>query len=1287
MNYCKDKQLKLRYLFLGGEALPGELYNKLTGVFDVDNIINIYGPTEITINATSYTCKGKEYGETVPIGKPLFNYRVYILDQELNPVFPGGTGELFISGTGVSRGYLNRPELTNQKFLEVQKPFPKKVSGPRRERLYRSGDLCRWLANGNIEFLRRMDQQIKIRGFRVELGEIENCLLHYPGIKEAVVLAREEAAGDKYLCAYIVADKGCDETDVRNFLTKKLPNYMIPLFFVQLDKIPLTVNGKIDRIALPRTALKDNISYIAPRDEIEKKLVELWLDILYGEVLLPSQIQRTIGISDNFFELGGHSLKATILVFRIEKIFNVKIPLSEIFKNPRIKEIAGYIKDAVNWKYEQVELVEKKEYYSLSSAQERLYFLQQMDKDGTVYNLPSIMGVEGIVHKDKLEQSILGLIRRHESLRTSIEIIKEEPVQRIHEQVEFKIEYFNFSTGSTDNLNEKIHPSFIIHHFIRAFDFSKVPLLRVGLAALAEDKHLFMVDMHHIISDGISTQVLVKDFSALYTGNQLPEINLQYKDYAEWQNRGRTDKKIQEQGDYWKKEYEGEIPLLVLPVDFERPVVQGFEGNSINFEINKETSSTLKNLALKAGATLYIMLLALYTILLSKLSSQEDIVIGSPVAGRRHADLEKIIGMFVNTLALRNYPSGEKRFHDFLEEVKEKTLKAFENQEYQYEDLVEKIAVKRDAGRNPLFDSMFSLQNIDSQEIDIPGLKLVPYATESKISKFDLSLTVLEVQDKLLFTFEYSTKLFSETTIERFIAYFLNIINGVIENNRKRISEYEIITEVEKNRILFEFNNTGVVYPKDKTIHQLFAEQAEKFPDRIGIVGADEGEEKKRRREEKKDGGVETLRATSLHITYLQLNEQSDHLAGLLIEKGVKPNTIVGIMMERSVEMIVGILGILKSGGAYLPIDPGYPQERIDYMLKDSNAEILLTNKSEARISKHETNSNDQNTNVQNKNFENLAYIIYTSGSTGKPKGVLIAHSSAVNLFYAMQNEYPLEKSDTFLLKTSYVFDVSVIELFGWYMGGSRLAVLEKDGHKDPRVIVDSIEKHNVSHINFVPSMFSAFIEYLAGGKKHRTASLKYIFLAGEALLPTLIEKFRNLNTGIRLENIYGPTESTVYCSKYSLSGWNGISSIPIGKPLPNIKVYILNKYGFVQPVGVSGELFISGDGVSRGYLNNPELTAEKFVIRHSSLVNGDKRIVNSHRSLVSGKNQKIESPSNLPNDQCPMTNDRFYKTGDWPGGYPMAPLRGGTLGGLSNSWVASITRLKSGVFELNWVR
>ncbi|HLP47721.1 MAG TPA: condensation domain-containing protein, partial [Candidatus Kapabacteria bacterium] len=741
-------------------------------------LVNQYGPTETTIDTLAVECSAKR----VNLGKPISNVKVYILD-EYEKILPIGiVGELYITGAGVSRGYLNNPELTAIKFISVASYGVSSVA-----KIYKTGDIAKWLPDGNIEFIGRNDQQVKIRGFRIETGEIENRLLKHKDIKEAVVIVNEDGSGDKNLTAYTVSTGEMLDTELREYLLEELPNYMIPSYFVRLEKIPLTPNGKIDRKALPKPGLIAGESYIAPRDEIEKKLTVIWSEILN---------QSAIGINDNFFHLGGHSLKATILVSKIHKVFQVNVPLAEIFKTPTIKGLANYIKATIKDKYISIEPVEKKKYYSLSSSQKRLYVLYEMDRQGAGYNIPSFSILKGEIDKNRLEQTFTLLIDRHESLRTSFHIINDEPVQRIHDTVEFELEKLE---GRGDPLGSP---------FIRPFDLSKVPLLRVGLQKIKKDKHILMVDMHHIISDGISMNILVKDFMALYQKENLDKPLLQYKDFSNWQNIEKQKESIKRQEDFWIKEFAGEIPVLELPVDYPRPAVQSFAGHQIPFEIDKETTGVLKTLALEMGATMYMTLLSLYTVFLAKLANQEDIVIGSPIAGRRHTDLAEIIGMFVNTIVIRNYPSGEKDFSLFLLEVKEKTLKAFENQDYQYEDLVERVVIGRDTSRNPLFDTMFVLQNMEIAEINIPGLKLSPYPYENKTAKFDLTLTALEGEEKLLFNFEYGTKLFKAETVNRFITCFKNIVNGISENKDRRIADLEIITEEEKKKILFDFNDT-----------------------------------------------------------------------------------------------------------------------------------------------------------------------------------------------------------------------------------------------------------------------------------------------------------------------------------------------------------------------------------------------------------------------------------------------------------------------------------------------
>ncbi|HLP47901.1 MAG TPA: amino acid adenylation domain-containing protein, partial [Candidatus Kapabacteria bacterium] len=943
---------------------------------------NHYGPSETHVVTTLTIDPEGEIPELPSIGKPVTNTKIYIVNKWGYLLPLGIAGEILIGGVQVGRGYLNRPELTAEKFNQdesyaLRANFHHSSLTIHPSKLYCTGDLARWLPDGNIEFLGRIDYQVKIRGFRIELGEIEKRLLSHPGIKEAVVLMQDEE--DKYLCAYIVSDHEYGVSELREYLLSKLPDYMIPAYFVTLTKIPLTVNGKIDRKSLPKPGLKVNESYTPPRNKLEKKLVELWSEVLGKNKLNSSQLQLTIGIDDNFFNLGGHSLKATILISKIHKALNVFVPLAEVFKNATIRGLAEYIRSKVEEEYESIQPVEKKEYYELSSAQKRLYFLQQLEADNVAYNIPLIISLPKEIQIEKLTEVFKQLLKRHDSLRTSFQMLDDMPIQKIHDNVEFKIKRFEMDDNGRNDGHEVQE---IYSSFIRPFDLSLAPLLRIGFLK-KRDEVILLIDIHHIITDGTSQEVLREDFMSLYREEKLPYLQLQYKDFVEWKNSNKEREKLKEQELYWLNEFAGEIPVLRIPTDYVRPVVQSFAGNSLSFKIGIEETRSLNEMALREGATLFMVLAGVLNILLTKLSGQEDIAMGVPVAGRRHADLEKIIGMFVNTLALRNYPCGEKSFLVFLNELKDRTLSAFENQEYQFEDLVEKVVSQRDMSRNPLFDILLAVQNVKR----IPAARFEKDKTSEtaekekdddviQVSKFDLEINAWEVGEEIKIIFIYCTKLFKQETIERFIIYFKKIIAIIIQRPAIRIKDIEIITDEEKEQILNAFNQTAAIYPKNKTVPQLFAEQVEQTPDYIALVGAVEGEAKKRSGEEEKNSDLETLRATSLQIqmSYRQLNEQCNQLAGSLIEKGVLPGNIIGIKMERSVEMVIALIGVLKAGGTYLPIDPDYPQERIDYMLKDSNAKVLI-NKSEARTSKYETNPNVQKINDQNKNIEGLTVL------------------------------------------------------------------------------------------------------------------------------------------------------------------------------------------------------------------------------------------------------------------------------------------------------------------------
>jgi amino acid adenylation domain-containing protein len=792
----------LKYIFLAGEALLPELVERFNRFETFIKLENIYGPTEGTVYTSNYSLSAWNGIDGIPIGKPMQNIQLYIWDKEDRLLPVGAPGELCVSGAGLAMGYLNRPELTAEKFA-AELPSQARVAqrgGVGSNLLYKTGDLARWLPDGNIEFLGRIDQQVKIRGFRIELGEIENRLLKHEKITEAVVVAGEYGKtgvplpgmdpGEKYLCAYIAGTRqrvsaGDFPTpgELREFLLQRLPEYMIPSYFVPLDNIPLSPGGKVDRKALPEPGLTMlRKEYAAPTGEIEEKLVKIWSDVLG----MRDRETPAIGIDNNFFELGGHSLNATRVIARMHREFRVNFGMSELYDIPTIRGIARYIDGLETSRFTGIAAAEAKTYYSLSAAQNRLYLVHRGDPEGTGYNISALMLLEGKPEKEKFADTFKKLVERHESFRTTFKMIAGEAKQQVHDpaSIEFNIEYYE-----RGNREEETG---IIRGFMRSFDLTKAPLLRVGLIERGEEAHILMVDMHHIISDGISLEIFKWEFMELYAGKELPQLKIQYKDYSQWQKSAAEKERIERQEDYWLKQFSGEVPVLDLPYDYPRPPIKSYVGSLLSFEIEGEISAALKRIALERETTLYTVLLASYYIFLAKISGRDDMVVGTPAAGRRHVDLEPVIGMFVNTLSLRNYPRRDKRFAEFLQEVKVRTLEAFENQDYQFEDLVDKLKIKRNISRNPLFDVLFSLQNKEAAEIRIPGLTLTPLEYENKTSKFDLVLMGFEMENRLIFLMEYSTKLFKEDTIGRFIGYFKDIIGIVSADIDIKLADIDI---------------------------------------------------------------------------------------------------------------------------------------------------------------------------------------------------------------------------------------------------------------------------------------------------------------------------------------------------------------------------------------------------------------------------------------------------------------------------------------------------------------
>lgn len=993
----------VKRLIVGGEDLSVSLAQSIHEMFNgAVEIYNEYGPTETTVGCMIHKFEIENTGVSVPIGVPISNTQIYLLDHFLMPVPKGVLGELYVSGDGVGQGYLHNEALTNQSF--IANPF---VSGTK---MYKTGDFAKRLNDGTLMFSGRKDDQVKVNAFRIELGEIESQLSKHEGITESVIVVKENE-GDKFIVAYYTGKEVVDTSSLKTFISKNLPEYMLPSFFVWMKSIPLTSNGKIDKKALPNPEIKESESHVQAETESEKKLLEIWSEVLKID-------KNKISATGNFMELGGHSIKIILMLNKVVKELNAKVSMNDAFDNLSIRSLASHI-DSIKTvhQFRPIEKAVSKEYYPLSSAQKRLYFLHEFNPTLLTYNLPKIVKIKGEVSLEQMRRAFTNLIIRHEALRTSFQMVEKNPVQKIDSWVDFKLGYFKSTPTGADK---------IIKKFIRPFDLSNAPLIRMGLIEIGSAEYILMVDQHHIITDGVSESVLIKDFMSLYAQEDLPALALQYRDYVEWQQGEEQQQALGKQKDFWMSEFENELSALNLPTDFVRPLINGQQGAAISFELNKDLTNGLKILAQKEGVTLYMLMLSVFNVLLGKLGSEEDVVIGNPVAGRQHFDLEKIIGVFVNILPIRNFPEEHLSFKEFLNSVKTKTLDAFNNQEYPYEQLIDDLELVRDTSHNALFDVMFAYQNFENVELDIAGLNVTPYPTESNVSRLDLSLQIFEGTEQMHMQFEYSTLLFKQETIEKFISYFKQILTTVIQDTSIKLGDIELISEEERQQLLVDFNNTQAAYPKEETIVTLFELQAQKTPNKVAVV------------------------YEGTKLTYAELNQKANQVAHHLITQyKIKANDVVAIVTDRSERTLVALLGILKAGGAYLPIDPMYPKERIDYILEDSGAEVIvLDTESEYSIDdKRVLIYLDQ---IEEQNEFNLVpvagpkdpcYLIYTSGSTGKPKGVRMAHQNVVNFMFGMSQKIPVNHDDCMLAVTSISFDISVLELFWTLCNGIEIVL------------------------------------------------------------------------------------------------------------------------------------------------------------------------------------------------------------------------------------------------------
>ncbi|CAJ6894925.1 non-ribosomal peptide synthetase [Burkholderia pseudomallei] len=1157
----------VRCVVIGGEAVGA---SALDAWFAEEGrrprLFNTYGPTETTVSVTVHEVRGRHDDANV-IGRPIANTRVYVLDAWLRPAPIGVAGELYIGGVQVARGYLNRPELTRERFIDD--PF---VTGGR---LYRTGDLARWRTDGSLEYLGRNDFQVKIRGFRIELGEIEAQLAKVTGVREVVVLARDSAAdtdqnadlnasatansSEKRLVAYYTGD--ADVAALRAQAAQHLPSYMVPSAYVRLDAWPLTPNGKLDRRALPAPAddAYARAEYEAPQGAKEEALAAIWRELLHVE-----RVSR----HDNFFELGGHSLLAVQLVSRLRQALSVEVALGTVFDAPVLSALAERLEAENTAVLPPIPLAPRDGRIALSLAQQRLWFLTQLEGVSEAYHMSGAVRLDGPLNREVLQRALNRIVMRHEALRTCFAREEGEPIQVIQPHADLTVSYHDLREAEQSEQRAK---DLSQAHASAPFDLSRDLPVRVLLLQLEDEAHVVQVVMHHIASDGWSVGVFLQELSALYgsfiaeQGDPLAPLPLQYADYAAWQRRWLASGQLEKQGAFWQTNLSGAPTLLELPTDRPRPPKQSHAGASVEVKLGAALSERVKRLSQRHGVTPYMTLLSSWAAVLSRLSGQEEVVIGSPVAGRNRTEVEALIGFFVNTLALRLDLSSEPTVGELLKRTKAQVLSAQAHQDLPFDQVVERVKPPRSTAHPPLFQVMFVWQNMPAGELTIPGLTIRAVETPLQTAQFELTLSLREAGDDIVGHLNYASALFDESTVRRYVTYWCRLLEGMTA-----------------------------------CIHQLFEAQVDRKPEAIALTF--EGQ----------------------RLSYAELNARANRLAHYLQARGVGPGRLVALCAERGIEMVVGLLAILKAGGAYVPLDPAYASDRLRGIVEDSQPALVLAD-AVGRAALGELDGAlpvidletdalrwrempATNPEVASQHVHHLAYVIYTSGSTGRPKGVMVEHAQVVRLFGATQAWFGFDERDVWTLFHSYGFDFSVWEMWGALLHGGRLVIVPTEVTRTPSAFFALLCAEGVTVLNQTPSAFQALMsaqeerEEAAGNIERANVvahRLRYVIFGGEALEPrTLASWYARHGERTQLVNMYGITETTVHVTYYALRAEDAmrLGASPIGVRIPDLQLYVLDARREPVPMGVTGELYVGGAGVARGYLNRPELTRERFI-------------------------------------------------------------------------------------------
>ncbi|MBS0151277.1 MAG: amino acid adenylation domain-containing protein [Nitrospira sp.] len=1187
--------LPRRLLVLGGDVLSHALANHVTTAGRC-RVLNHYGPTEATIGCLTFPFERHHetatFSATVPIGRPIDNAEAYILDEQLDPMPIGVPGELYLGGAGLARGYLGRPDLTAQRFV----PHP--LASEPGSRLYKTGDLARVLPDGTVEFLGRTDFQIKLRGYRIELGEIEARLTEHSGIQQAVVTARETQTGEKYLAAYVVPRDSTDEpAGWREFLKERLPDYMIPTALVCLPALPLNQNGKVDRALLPdpEAYLASSRRYVAPRNPTEEMLTGIWETILKRE---------RIGIHDNFFDLGGHSLLATQVMARARSVFHVELPLRTLFEATTVSQLAEAVESARlqagGMNVPPVSIVERNGPVPLSFAQQRLWVLTQLEPDGASYNLPIALRLSGTLDAAALERSVNELIRRHEVLRTTVSLSDGQPVQIV-----MPTSTMSLPLITLDHVIGTEREAAVLRlataEAQRPFELAYGPMLRVTLLKLDAEEHVLLLTMHHIVSDAWSSHVLVREMTELYVAQiqgrpaSLPELPVQYADFSIWQRQWLSGARLDRQLDYWKQRLTDALEPLNLPIDHVRPPVQTSRGASLTLSLSPELSSALIELSRREGVTLFMTLLAGFYALLFRYTGRTDLVVGSPIANRTRSEIEGLIGFFVNTLALRADLSGRQTVRELLGLVRQVCLGGYTHQDVPFEKLVEVLQPVRDVSYSPIFQVMFELQNAPTSELAVPGLQIATVNVEPLTAKFDLTLSLCETEGGLTASMEYNSDLFSADSVMRMLRHYELILQGMAAQPDTTIEELRLLTDEEEQRLLTDWNVGPRLSLPDRSFSQLFEAQASATPDCLAAVWSNR------------------------RMTYDELNRRANRIAHALLLKGVKPETVVSLLGDRDPDFLAMLLGIFKAGGIYLPLDAEHPDHRLVHMLGESRARVLLTTETYRQrvkplleglvesampilLTMEEVQSSVKYDGNPDRPWHaaEAAYVIYTSGSTGAPKGAIVEHREMLNHLWGKLRTLDLTAADVIAQTASQSFDISVWQFLAPLLCGGQVCIVPDEIAHDPARLLYHVEAAGITVLETVPALLQGMLDMTDDADKlgPDLKRLRMILPTGEALPAQLCRRWIGRYPSIPLVNAYGPAECADDVALYQInqSPEGQVAFMPIGRPVPNIELYVLSPSLKSLPVGVAGELCVAGAGVGRGYLFNSAKTAEVFV-------------------------------------------------------------------------------------------